>query len=337
MILLATLALVTPITQAAEAAPVATPVSLPVTQTPAPPVPDDAPAGTRDAPFSAPSSVPSSAPFIAVPPPPPQTLSLAPYPAADAPPGQADIVITARQGPVAIDPLIAINETSFKATQAIDRAITRPAAKAYERHIPTPIRDGLRNFFFNLHDIDVFLNFWLQLKPGKAMETAGRFLINTTLGVAGVFDIAKRKPFHLPRRRNSLANTLGYYGVGPGPFFFLPLIGPITLRDFVGNGVDGLVVPTLIGKPFTSPAYTIPSSIIRSLQDRAKSDDAITAIQADANPYAAARAAYLDERQREIDHLRGRDRKPKDPAAAPPATIAPPVPPAVPVTAQPQP
>ena len=247
--------------------------------------------------------------------------------AGTAAPQQNDIVVTARSGPVAIDPFAPVNEASFKVTQAVDQAITRPVAMAYEKGIPSPIRSGLRNFFLNLHEIDVFLNFIAQVKIGKAAETAGRFVINTTVGVAGLFDIAKRKPFHLPRRRNSLANTLGFYGVGPGPFFFLPLIGPTTLRDLIGNSVDGLVVPTLLGKPFTKPIYTIPSSLIRSLDHRAENDTTLTVQQNDANPYAASRADYLTRRQREIDHLRGRDRHaaPAGPTAssAPPVVVAP--------------
>src|SRR3546814_16310736 len=78
----------------------------------------------------------------------------------------------------------------------------------------------------------------LQFKPGKAMETAGRFTINTTLGVAGLFDVAKRKPFFLPYRPNGLANVLGYYGVGPGPYLSLPIAGPPTLRDITGDTWD---------------------------------------------------------------------------------------------------
>lgn len=219
----------------------------------------------------------------------------------------SDIVVTAHRGPAATDPLKPINEASFKANQAFDRTITRPAAIAYERHIPSPIRSGLRNFFLNLHEVDVFLNFLIQLKPGKAAETAGRFAINTTAGAAGLFDIAKRKPFHLPRRSNGLADTLGYYGVGAGPFFFLPLIGPTTLRDAVGNALDGMVLPTLVGKPFTGASYTVPSAVVRALDHRAEADDQLTEIQASPSPYLAARRDYLTRRQREIEHLRGRN------------------------------
>ena len=74
-------------------------------------------------------------------------------------------------------------------------------AFAYEDVIPRPIRKGLRNFLHNLGEPIVFLNFMLQLKPGKAAETLGRFVINTTIGAAGLVDVAKRKPFNLPHRR----------------------------------------------------------------------------------------------------------------------------------------
>ncbi len=261
-------------------------------------VADPAPQDSANLPVALEQPVPS-APTVSVPPLPPAVRPVD---------GQADITVTARPGPTAIDPLESINQTSFKATQAVDRVLTRPAAMAYERHVPSPIRSGLRNFFLNLHEVDVFLNFWAQLKPGKAMETAGRFAINSTIGVAGLFDMAQRKPFHLPRRRNSLADTLGYYGVGPGPFFFLPLIGPTTLRDVVGNSLDGLVLPTLIGKPFTGTTYTVPSSLVRALDHRGEFDDQISAAQADPSPYNATREDYLRRRQIEIDHLRGRDR-----------------------------
>src|SRR3546814_9806039 len=80
-------------------------------------------------------------------------------------------------------------------------------------------------------------------KIGKALETVGRFAINSTIGAAGVFDVAKKAPINLPYRSNGFANTLGFYGVEPGPYFFLPLVGPTPLRDMVGDGIDLLVLP----------------------------------------------------------------------------------------------
>lgn len=109
-----------------------------------------------------------------------------------------------------------MNAKTFAVTQDVDKAIIGPVAIAYRDALPAPIRNGLRNFLNNLHEPVVSLNFLLQLKPGKAVETIGRFAINSTVGVAGLIDVAKRHPFSLPRRRNGFADTFGYYGVGPG-------------------------------------------------------------------------------------------------------------------------
>ncbi|MCE3590054.1 VacJ family lipoprotein, partial [Escherichia coli] len=103
---------------------------------------------------------------------------------------------------------------------------------------------GIRNFFNNLSEPVSFLNFMLQIKPGRAAETVARFAVNTTVGVGGVIDVARRKPFRRPRRPNGFANTLGFYGVKPGPFLFLPLIGPTTVRDLVGLSIDRMVLPS---------------------------------------------------------------------------------------------
>ena len=225
------------------------------------------------------------------------------------------IVITATPQSDA-DPLQALNIESFKATQKVDEAIVRPAAMAYKNSVPSAARDGLRNFFGNLHEPVVAVNYLLQLKPGKALETAGRFLINSTAGVAGLFDVAKKKPFRLPRRPNGLANTLGYYGVKPGPFFYLPLIGPTTLRDSLGNTIDGLFLPVVVGKPFTGLTYTLPTTVVRSLDKRVRTDELVTETNASANPYLTTREQYLTRRQEEIDNLHSR-RRPIDPDVPP--------------------
>jgi len=222
------------------------------------------------------------------------------------PPEQSagDIVVTGRgrQG----DPLAAVNERSFAAVQAADDAVVAPAARAYKRAVPTPFRTGLRNFLANFREPVVFANYLLQLKPGKAAETAGRFAINSTIGLVGVIDVAKRKPFRLPRRRNSFANTLGYYGVGPGPFFFLPLIGSTTLRDLFGNVVDQVAVPIGPIRPLRGSSYTIPIGVLSALDYRIEFDEDLEKARASDDPYAAVRAFYLTRRQAEIDALRGR-------------------------------
>jgi len=225
----------------------------------------------------------------------------APAPAA----GLGEIVVTGRRASPD-DPLEELNSTSFEAAQSVDKAIVAPVAFAYKEVMPRPVRDGLRNFLHNIGEPIVFLNFMLQLKPGKAAETFGRFAINTTVGGAGFIDVAKRKPFNLPYRRNGLANTLGYYGVKPGPYFYLPLVGSTTLRDFIGNRLDMLILPTVLGSKFTRPGIVIPVAVLSELDHRIEFDDELSEMRATQDPYVAARTYYLRKRQAEIDALRGR-------------------------------
>ena len=219
-----------------------------------------------------------------------------------------DIVVTGAERAPPGDPFENLNAKSFEAVQSVDKAVVEPVAKAYKNGLPKPVRKGFRNFFANLQEPVVFAAYMLQLKPGKAMETVGRFTINTTLGVAGLFDVAKRKPFFLPYRPNGLANVLGYYGVGPGPYMYLPIVGPTTLRDIIGDTVDKMAVPFLVGKPFTQPAYVIPATILNQLGERAAFDDTVQQIRNEDDPYAAYRELYLKQREAEIEALHGRKR-----------------------------
>ncbi|NIJ17977.1 MlaA family lipoprotein [Sphingobium vermicomposti] len=110
----------------------------------------------------------------------------------------------------------------------------------------------------------------------------------------------------MPYRPNGLANVLGYYGVGPGPYMYLPIVGPTTLRDIIGDTVDNMAVPFLIGKPFTEPAYVIPATILNQLGERAAFDDTVRQIRKEDDPYAAYRELYLKQRKTEIEALHGR-------------------------------
>ncbi len=231
-----------------------------------------------------------------------QTLSPSTLPAN----AQDTIIVTARQGPPPGDPAEAVNEVAFGAAQSVDEAFTAPIARSYEQGVPEPIRDGLKNFLNNLNEPVVFLNFLLQFKIGKAVETVGRFAINSTIGVAGLFDVAKKQPFVLPRRPNGLANTLGFYGVGPGPYLYLPLIGSTTVRDLFGQVVDLSLLPTAVGKPLTSPYISVPRGVLSSIIERVDKDKIFTRIQQSGNPYAAMREYYLKKRQAEIDVLKGK-------------------------------
>ena len=230
--------------------------------------------------------------------------------AAPAQPAQQDtggtITVTARGHPPKEDPVQAVNVVSYQAVQAVDKAVIGPIAHGYEKGVPHQVRKGLHNLLNNLDEPIVFVNFLLQLKPGKAVETLGRFTINSTLGVAGLIDVAKKKPFRLPRRSNGLADTLGYYGVGPGPYLFLPMIGSTTIRDMFGRVIDLSLVPALVGKPFNDPTFALAKGALSSLDERAQFDDDLEKLRTSHDPYAAQRAYYLQRRQAEIDVLRGK-------------------------------
>ena len=224
-----------------------------------------------------------------------------------------DVVVTARDARG--DPLMGLNAQVLDVAEGVDKAVVGPVALAYERNVPDPLRSGLRNFLNNLREPVVFANYLLQLKFGKAAETAGRFALNTTIGAAGLFDMAKRKPFRLPFRRNSFANTLGYYGVGTGPFLFLPLVGPTTLRDLLGTVVDQTLIPIQPIRLSGGLAYTVPIGVLSALDYRARIEPNLQRQRATGDPYAALRRDYLARRKAEIDRLHGRRPAPAAPVA----------------------
>ncbi len=226
--------------------------------------------------------------------------------AEEAPPtdGGNVIVVTGEGADPQKDPLENVNIQAYELTRDIDKAFVEPIADVYEEDLPSPVRKGLRNFLRNLMEPVNALNYLLQLKPGKALETVGRFAINTTVGVAGLFDVAKKEPFNLPWRRNGFANTLGYYGVGPGPFLVLPLVGATTLRDLLGSGIDQSILPFAVGKPFNTPYYAIPAYTVNSLEFRIEFDERIGQINDSDDPYYALRESYLCNREADIAALK---------------------------------
>jgi phospholipid-binding lipoprotein MlaA len=269
-------------------------------------------------PVVAPAPVAGSAPIVAPSPPvadSPAASSSAPIPefadplsdpetATPAAIGEAPFRATAVD-PNRGDPLEGFNRAMFGLHQALDKAIYRPLAMGYQHVVPKPVRSGLRNFFSNLTEPVVFLNYLLQFRFGKAAETLVRFTVNSTLGVGGFFDIAKTKDFNLPHRNNSFGDTLAYYGVGPGPYLFLPLMGPTTLRDVLGGPLDGAVLPLAIGKPFTDWRYQVSSGVITGLDLRAESDPELRALFGGAvDPYATLRSVWLQNRAAEVADLR---------------------------------
>lgn len=134
------------------------------------------------------------------------------------------------------DPLEGLNRATYAFNDAVDRAVLQPVAKGYQTVTPGFFRAGVTNLFTNIGDVATSLNSLLQGKGGDAASDAGRFLINSTLGVLGLFDVAT--PMGLEKHNEDFGQTLGKWGVGSGPFLVIPLMGPSTLRDVVSRPVD---------------------------------------------------------------------------------------------------
>lgn len=134
------------------------------------------------------------------------------------------------------DPFGGLNRHIYHFNYGLDRWVLLPAVQAYRNVTPRPLRSGIGNFFNNLGDLGNLANSALQLKGRRSMQTTARLLFNTILGVGGLFDPATR--MGLPRQAEDFGQTLGFYGVGPGPYLVLPVLGPSNLRDAGGLLVD---------------------------------------------------------------------------------------------------
>ena len=134
------------------------------------------------------------------------------------------------------DPWEGMNRKTFAFNDALDRAVLKPVAQGYQKVVPAPAREGVNNFYENLEDIATSLNNFLQGKPGQGLSDAGRFIVNTTLGVFGLWDVAT--PMGLEKHYEDFGQTLGVWGVQPGPYLVIPLLGPSTLRDAPAKAVD---------------------------------------------------------------------------------------------------
>jgi len=134
------------------------------------------------------------------------------------------------------DPLEPINRAVFGFNEVIDNAVLEPVAKGYKYVTPDPVEDSITNFFNNLGEINTIINSTLQLKFDKTIESSGRLIINSTVGVFGLFDIATS--IGIERHNEDFGQTLGHYGVPSGPYLVLPFFGPSSFRDAPGFFAD---------------------------------------------------------------------------------------------------
>ena len=137
------------------------------------------------------------------------------------------------------DPLEGLNRATFAFNDTLDAALLKPVAQGYQAVTPAFVRAGVSHAFTNVGDVASAVNSLLQGKPTEAATSAGRFLVNSTLGILGLFDVAT--PMGLDKHDEDFGQTLGTWGVGSGPYLVVPLMGPSTLRDSAGRGVDSFM------------------------------------------------------------------------------------------------
>ncbi|WP_430462567.1 MlaA family lipoprotein [Thalassolituus sp. LLYu03] len=134
------------------------------------------------------------------------------------------------------DPWEGFNRKVFAFNETMDRYVLKPVAEGYQYVTPKPVDDSVTNFFGNIGDVMVIVNDVGQLKLGQALSDTARVLVNTTIGFFGVFDVASH--IGLEKHNEDFGQTLGYWGVGSGPYLVLPFFGPSTVRDTGGLGLN---------------------------------------------------------------------------------------------------
>ncbi len=137
------------------------------------------------------------------------------------------------------DPLEPLNRAVFGFNEVVDDNVLEPVAKVYRYVTPDPVERSVSNFFNNLEEINTIVNSTLQLKLDKTISSSSRFVINSTVGILGLFDVASS--LGIERHREDFGQTLGHYGVSPGPYLVLPFFGPSSLRDAPGFYVDVMI------------------------------------------------------------------------------------------------
>jgi phospholipid-binding lipoprotein MlaA len=146
------------------------------------------------------------------------------------------------------DPLEPINRAIFGFNEVIDDTVLEPVANGYRAITPDPVEDSVSNFFNNLGEINTIVNSTLQMKLDKTISSTSRFVINSTVGIFGLFDVASS--LGIERHREDFGQTLGHYGVPAGPYLVLPFFGPSTFRDAPGFYADIAVEKSI------SPVHT---------------------------------------------------------------------------------
>lgn len=206
------------------------------------------------------------------------------------------------------DPFESMNRSIFEFNEMVDENFIEPVARSYKKYVPAPIVMVVGNIFSNAEDVVVTANSLLQLNFESAAASAARFLINTTFGVFGMIDIAsdisQASDLNVSKRNEDFGQTMGRYGVASGPYLVMPFLGPSSIRDAVGVGVDSLIahpVTTIVylnQVNYLNTAVRTPIAAGMALDKRAKLLDVDKTLEEAAfDKYEFVRDAYLQRRE----------------------------------------
>ncbi len=197
------------------------------------------------------------------------------------------------------DPLEPFNRGVYKVNDVLDKVALKPVAKGYRAVVPLPLRGGVSNFLNNLRDLPIAFNGLLQGKFHQAASDSGRFVINSSIGILGFFDVASN--LGLRKHDEDFGQTLGVWGVASGPYLMLPLLGPSTVRDGSGLIVDYGTGPGNYIFREAPENWTVFA--LRIVSQRASLLDAERLLdEAALDRYTFLRDAYLQRRERLIQN-----------------------------------
>lgn len=193
-------------------------------------------------------------------------------------------------GEVNPDPYEETNRSFYRFNDALDRHVMTPIAKNYVKAVPEPARDGITNFFDNLEYLNVILHSFLQGKLLQGISDVTRFVVNSSVGIGGLFDVAT--PMGLDKHDEDFGQTLAAWGAEPGAYLYLPFLGPYTAR----NSPD--VAGSYFSNPLTyiSTIYLFPVMFLNLVNTRADLLD-ISVEEIAIDPYAFIRETYLQQRR----------------------------------------
>ncbi|HWG77476.1 MAG TPA: VacJ family lipoprotein [Steroidobacteraceae bacterium] len=205
------------------------------------------------------------------------------------------------------DPWERMNRSIWTFDNAFDHALLRPVARGYVRYTPPPVRHSINNFMTNLTYSDTIINDFLQGKFSDGGNDIARLVVNTVIGIGGLFDPASH--MDLDRHNTDVGQTLGIWGVRRGPFLVLPFLGPSDVRDAFGEAADEYLTP----RPYLNDIYARWSIfVVNKIDDRAGLLDQDRLIDSAYDSYAFVRGAYLQNREFKV-HGNSPAEKPETP------------------------